>query len=84
MKTKRTIRPKVSITRQNLYMECRSKANRGNTSLGMVRLSGQGRHLRGVCSMIKKQLDKLMVPRYTGGAMIVAFLFGYVIGAILL
>jgi hypothetical protein len=34
--------------------------------------------------MIKKQLDKLMAPRFTGGAMIVAFLFGYVIGAILL
>ena len=34
--------------------------------------------------MIKKQLDKLMVPRFTGGAMIVVFLFGYVIGAILL
>jgi hypothetical protein len=28
--------------------------------------------------------DKLMVPRYTGGAMIVAFLLGYVIGAILM
>jgi hypothetical protein len=28
--------------------------------------------------------DKLMVPKYTGGAMIVAFLLGYVIGAILL
>jgi len=28
--------------------------------------------------------DKLLTPRYTGGAMIVAFLFGYVIGAILL
>ena len=34
--------------------------------------------------MIKKQLEKLMVPRYTGGAMIVAFLLGYIIGAILL
>ena len=34
--------------------------------------------------MIKKQLDKLMVPKYTGGAIIVAFLCGYVIGAILL
>lgn len=34
--------------------------------------------------MIKKQLEKLMVPKYTGGAMIVAFLLGYVIGAILL
>ena len=34
--------------------------------------------------MIKKQLEKLMVPKYTGGAMIVAFLSGYVIGAILL
>ncbi len=34
--------------------------------------------------MIKKQLDKLMVPRFTGGAMIVAFLFGYVVGVILL
>ena len=34
--------------------------------------------------MIKKQLDKLMFPRYTGGAMIVAFLFGYVIGAALM
>jgi len=34
--------------------------------------------------MIKKQLDKLMVPKYTGGAIIVAFLFGYVLGAILL
>jgi hypothetical protein len=34
--------------------------------------------------MIRKQLEKLMVPRYTGGAMIVAFLFGYVIGAMLL
>ena len=34
--------------------------------------------------MIKKQLDKLLVPRYTGGAMIFAFLFGYVVGAILL
>jgi len=34
--------------------------------------------------MIKKQLEKLMVPRYTGGAMIMAFLLGYVIGAILL
>jgi hypothetical protein len=29
-------------------------------------------------------IEKLMVPKYTGGAMIVAFLFGYVIGAILL
>ena len=28
--------------------------------------------------------DKLMVPKYTGGAMIAAFLLGYVIGAILL
>ena len=28
--------------------------------------------------------DKLMVPKYTGGAMILVFLFGYVIGAILL
>jgi hypothetical protein len=28
--------------------------------------------------------DKLMIPKYTGGAMIVAFLIGYVIGAILL
>jgi hypothetical protein len=28
--------------------------------------------------------DKLMVPRYTGGAMIVVFLLGYVIGAILM
>jgi len=34
--------------------------------------------------MIKKQLDKLMVPKYTGGAMIVAFLFGYVFGVILI
>ena len=34
--------------------------------------------------MIKKQLEKLMVPRYAGGAMIVAFLLGYIIGAILL
>jgi|TARA_R110000868_G_scaffold8157_1_gene42049 hypothetical protein len=34
--------------------------------------------------MIKKQLDKLMVPRYTGGAMIVAFLVGYVVGALLI
>ncbi len=34
--------------------------------------------------MIKRQLDKLTVPKYTGGAMIAAFLFGYVIGAILL
>jgi len=34
--------------------------------------------------MIKKQLEKLMVPKYTGGAMIMAFLLGYVIGAILL
>ena len=30
--------------------------------------------------MIKKQLDKLMIPRYTGGAMIVVFLLGYVVG----
>lgn len=28
--------------------------------------------------------DKLMVPKYTGGAMIVAFLAGYVIGAVML
>ena len=28
--------------------------------------------------------DKLMVPRYTGGAMIVAFLVGYVVGALLI
>jgi hypothetical protein len=28
--------------------------------------------------------DKLMIPKYTGGAMIVAFLIGYVLGAILL
>jgi hypothetical protein len=28
--------------------------------------------------------DKLLVPRYTGGAMIVVFLLGYVIGAILM
>jgi len=28
--------------------------------------------------------DKLLVPKYTGGAMIIAFLCGYVIGAILL
>lgn len=34
--------------------------------------------------MIKKQLDKLMVPRYTGGAMIAAFLVGYVVGALLI
>ena len=34
--------------------------------------------------MIKKQIEKLMVPRFTGGAMIVAFLLGYVVGAILL
>ena len=34
--------------------------------------------------MIKKQLDKMMVPRYTGGAMIVAFLVGYVVGALLI
>jgi len=34
--------------------------------------------------MIKKQLDKLMVPRFTGGAMIVAFLFGSVFGVILI
>tara|TARA_R110002124_G_scaffold153290_4_gene320338 strand:- start:146 stop:250 length:105 start_codon:yes stop_codon:yes gene_type:complete len=34
--------------------------------------------------VIKKQLDKLMVPRYTGGAMIVAFLVGYVVGALLI
>jgi len=34
--------------------------------------------------VIKKQLDKLMVPKYTGGAMILAFLFGYVIGAALM
>jgi hypothetical protein len=34
--------------------------------------------------MIKKQVDKLTVPKYTGGAMIFAFLCGYVIGAILL
>jgi hypothetical protein len=34
--------------------------------------------------MIKKQLDKLMTPRYTGGAMIVAFLVGYVVGALLI
>ena len=29
-------------------------------------------------------IEKLMTPKYTGGAMIVAFLFGYLIGAILL
>jgi hypothetical protein len=34
--------------------------------------------------MIRKQLDKLMIPRFTGGAMIVAFLFGYVFGAMLI
>jgi len=34
--------------------------------------------------MMKKQLDQLMMPRFTSGAMIVAFLLGYVIGAILL
>ena len=34
--------------------------------------------------MIKKQLEKLMVPRYTGGAMIVAFLFGYGFGVLLI
>ena len=34
--------------------------------------------------MIKKQLDKLMIPRYTGGAMIVAFLLGYVVGGLLI
>jgi hypothetical protein len=34
--------------------------------------------------MIKKQLDKLMTPKYTGGAMIIAFLVGYVVGAILI
>ena len=34
--------------------------------------------------MIKKKIDKLLVTRFTGGAMIVVFLFGYVIGAILL
>tara|TARA_B110000285_G_C14897343_1_gene501513 strand:- start:41 stop:145 length:105 start_codon:yes stop_codon:yes gene_type:complete len=34
--------------------------------------------------MIKKQLDKLMVPKYTGGAMIVAFLLGYVVGGLLI
>ena len=34
--------------------------------------------------MIKKQLDKLMVPKYTGGAMIVVFLLGYVVGGLLI
>lgn len=34
--------------------------------------------------MIKKQLDKLMIPRYTGGAMLVAFLLGYVVGGLLI
>jgi hypothetical protein len=29
-------------------------------------------------------IEKLMVPKYTGGAMIVAFLFGYVFGVILI
>jgi len=28
--------------------------------------------------------DKLLAPRYTGGAMIIAFCLGYIIGAMLM
>jgi hypothetical protein len=51
--------------------------------IDVLKIAGQTTTNRGQ-EMIKKQLDKLLVPRFTGGAMIVAFLFGYVIGAILL
>jgi hypothetical protein len=33
--------------------------------------------------MINKQLDKLTVPKYTGGAVILAFFLGYIIGVAL-